>query len=265
MERTLGRALLAGVSYLLYFFLYLPIAVTILFSFNAARLLSFPLTGFTLHWYQELLQDGNLLRAARYSLSVTLPAVLVAMVLGTLAAFLFHRHRFPGQRLLQAVIILPYILPGIITGVSLALLFKFVSVPGSLATVIIGHVTFITPLVMLVVMDRLKRFDTNLENASLDLGATPWLTFWHITLPNIASAILGGALLALIVSFDEIIVTFFLIGNQATLPVRVWAMIRMGYSPEVNALYTLIIVASLALMALGARVLLRSSATTGSH
>nr|WP_283249392.1 ABC transporter permease subunit [Lederbergia citrea] len=177
------------------------------------------------------------------------------MILGTMAAFLFQRYQMRGGKVLQLLILLPYILPGIILGVSLSLFYKFLGVQASLISVAVGHITFITPVVMFLVMDRLKRFDRNLELASMDLGATSIETFLKITLPNIKGALISGALLGFTISFDEIIVTFFLIGNQSTLPLKIWSMIKHGYSPQINAIYTLIVILSLSIIVLSGKKL----------
>lgn len=235
-------------AFLVYSFLYLPILVTILFSFQSSRIPTLPIQSFTLDWYFKLFEDPKLWSAAKNSFLVSIPATLFAVVFGTLAAFLFQRYSFKGSQLLQLSILLPYILPGIITGIALTLLFKFMHVQSSLFTVVIGHVSFITPVVMFLVMDRLKRFDRNLEYASMDLGATPVQTFFNVTLPNIRGALLGGALLGLTVSLDEIVITFFLIGTENTLPIQIWSMIRYGYSPQINAIYSIIVVLSFLLI-----------------
>ncbi|AHV98931.1 ABC transporter permease [Paenibacillus sabinae] len=237
-------------AFIVYTFLYLPILVTILFSFNESKVQVLPIKKLTFDWYRGLFSNTELWVAAKNSLLVSLPATLCAIVFGTLAAYLFQRYRIRGGSFLQFLILLPYILPGIIIGTSLNLLFKFLQVDASLMTVIIGHITFITPVVMFLVMDRLKRFDRNLEFASMDLGASPMRTFLLITLPNIRSAVLAGALLGLTISFDEVIVSFFLIGTDNTLPMLIWSMIRHGYSPQINAVYTLIVLFSLGLIAI---------------
>jgi spermidine/putrescine transport system permease protein len=248
---------------IVYTFLYLPILVTILFSFNESRIQALPLKKLTLNWYVELFNDSKLWMAAKNSLLVSLPATLFAILFGTIAAFLFQRYRIRGGGLLQFFILLPYILPGIIIGIALSLLFKFLNIDASLMTVVIGHITFITPLVMFLVMDRLKRLDRNLELASMDLGATPIKTFFLIVLPNIRMALLGGALLGLTISFDEIIVTFFLIGTDSTLPVQIWAMIRHGYTPQINAIYTLMVIVSLLIIIFTSRgIFFKKESTT---
>ncbi|RNB87712.1 ABC transporter permease [Brevibacillus fluminis] len=235
-------------AFLVYSYLYFPILVTILFSFNPSRMATLPMKSFTLDWYMKLFADPKLWVAAKNSFLVSIPATLIAILFGTMAALLFQRHKFRGSQFLQLSILLPYILPGIITGISLTLIFKFFHVESSLLTVVIGHVSFITPVVMFLVMDRLRRFDKGLEFASMDLGATPLQTFFRITLPNIRGALAGGALLGLTLSLDEVVITFFLIGTDNTLPIQIWSMIRFGYSPQINAIYSIIVLLSLMLI-----------------
>ncbi|PYI51294.1 ABC transporter permease [Paenibacillus flagellatus] len=242
---NIGKFLLVALAGAVFFFMYFPIAVIVLFSFSSGKIPAFPIDGFTLHWYEELFREPKLWVAARNSLLVSVPSVLVSTVFGTMAAFLFQRHAFPGRGLLQMAILMPYVLPGILTGISLTLLFKLLNVSASLLTVIVGHVVLITPLVMVMTINRLKRLDRSIELASMDLGASPAATFFRVTLPNIKGAIIGGMLLGLTVSFDEVIVTFFLIGTDNTLPMQIWSMIRYGFSPQINAMYSMIIVVTL--------------------
>ncbi len=242
-----------------YLFLYLPILVTVLFSFNASRIPALPIKAFTFDWYVKLFQEPKLWLAAKNSLTVSIPAMLLAILVGTTAAFLFQRYKFAGRSFLQLSLLLPYILPGIITGIALTLFFKTLQLSASLFAVTLGHVVIVTPVVMIMVMDRLKRLDKNLELASMDLGASPLKTFFYVTLPNIKGALLGGALLGLTVSFDEIVVTFFLIGTDNTLPMQIWSMIRYGYSPQINAIYSLFIVFSLAVIAFAGKNVLKKS------
>lgn len=241
----IGKLLFVAFVCLAFFFMYFPIAVIVLFSFNSGKIPAFPIDGFTLHWYAELFREPKLWLAAKNSLLVSIPSVIVSTVFGTMAAFLFQRFKFPGQGFLQMAILMPYVLPGILTGISLTLLFKLLNVPSTLLTVIVGHTVLITPLIMIMTMNRLKRFDRSIELASMDLGASPFMTFFRITLPNIKGAIIGGMLLGLTVSFDEVIVTFFLIGTDNTLPMQIWSMIRYGFSPQINAIYSIIIIVTL--------------------
>jgi len=231
-----------------FLFMYFPIIITLLFSFHSGKVPSLPFQGISFHWYSELFRDPKLWEALRNSLLVSIPSVIVSTVVGAAAAFLFQRSRFLGQGVMQMVIMMPYVLPGILTGISLTLLFKFIGIPSSLFTVVVGHTVLTTPLVMIMTMNRLKRFDRNIELASMDLGASPFRTFFMITLPNIKGALIGGMLLGLIVSFDEVIITFFLIGTDNTLPMQIWSMIRYGFSPQINAIYSIFIVLSLTIV-----------------
>ncbi len=175
----IGKLLFVAFVCLAFFFMYFPIAVIVLFSFNSGKIPAFPIDGFTLHWYAELFREPKLWLAAKNSLLVSIPSVIVSTVFGTMAAFLFQRFKFPGQGFLQMAILMPYVLPGILTGISLTLLFKLLNVPSTLLTVIVGHTVLITPLIMIMTMNRLKRFDRSIELASMDLGASPFMTFFQ--------------------------------------------------------------------------------------
>jgi spermidine/putrescine transport system permease protein len=169
-------------------------------------------------------------------------------VLGTLAALAIHRYRFPGKGAFLFVATLPIVLPGVVTGIAMLLFFSFFNVQLSLWTVLVGHATFCIVLVLNNVLARLVRVPRELEEAASDLGANALRTFWHVTLPSIRTAVLSGALLAFTLSFDEVVVTFFLTGRQNTLPMEIWGRLRRGFTPEINAVATLIIAVSIVLI-----------------
>ncbi len=251
----LGRKFVGLAGICIFAFIYLPILVVVVFSFNPGTLGVVDFSHFTMNWYAKLIQDGDILQALQNSLLVSIPAVIISVTMGAYAAIVFHRYKFRTAKLMMALLLMPYIMPGIVTGVSLALLFKYLNIPGSLLTVIIGHVTIITPFAMFLVLNRLRQLDPNLENAALDLGATPARAVKDIILPNISTAVIGAALLSFTISFDEIAVTFFLVGPQQTLPVKIWGMLRFGYTPEINALYTIVFVVSIILITLTSKTL----------
>lgn len=236
-------------------FLYLPIAVLILFSFNDNRSLSLPLKGFTLHWYEAFLANEDMLAAIGNSLYVACFATAITIVIGVPAALALDRYRFPGKAAFRRAVLLPIALPGIITGISMLNMAKMLGVPLSLETVIAGHATALVSIVVTQVFARLQRFDRRLEEASADLGVGPLRTFWRVTLPNIRSAIVGSALLSFTLSFDEIPVTFFLTGRENTLPMYIYSTLRRGITPEINAVGTVIVLASLAMIVLSVLLL----------
>ena len=249
------RRALTAYAILAYLFLYLPIAVLIVFSFNESPLLTFPLTGPTLKWYRTLLQDDNILRSIRNSFIVAGAVVPITLVLGVPAAFAFDRFSFPGKAALERAILLPLMIPQLITGLAILVVLRQLGVGLSLATVAIGHTVAWMPIVITQVYARLRRFDRQLEEASMDLGANRRQTFRRVTLPNIRTSLIGSALLVYTLSFDEIAVTFFLTGTENTLPMQIWSMLRQGMTPEINAIGTIIVIASTLVILLGARFL----------
>ena len=215
-----------------------------MFSFNKGVVPNFPMVGFTTEWYRTLFLDRSIMLAFRNTVFIALLSVVGAVLLGITSALLFHRHKFRLQNMYQIVILMPFILPGIFTGISLLLLFSSLNFPRSLFTVFIGHVVLCTAVVFKNVLARLQMVSKTQEEASYDLGASSWQTFIYITLPNIRTALLTGALLAFVLSFDETLITFFLIGPQLTLPLKIWAMMRAKFSPKVHALASLVFITS---------------------
>ncbi len=236
-------------------FLYLPIAVLILFSFNDNRSMSLPLKGFTWRWYEAFLANEDMLEAIGNSLYVASAATAITCLIGVPAALALDRYSFPGKAAFRRAVLLPIALPGIITGISMLNMAKMMGVNLSLETVIAGHATALVSIVVTQVYARLQRFNRRLEEASLDLGVGPARTFWRVTLPNIKSAIVGSALLSFTLSFDEIPVTFFLTGRENTLPMYIYSTLRRGITPEINAVGTVIILVSLVLIVLSVLLL----------
>ena len=242
---TLGLALWsAGVLA----FLYLPIAVLIAFSFNDNRSLVLPFRGFTLEWYERMFANEALLEALGNSLYVASLSTALTILVGVPAALALDRIEFPGKTLFRRLVLLPIALPGVVTGIALLNAFNAAGIGLSLETVILGHATALLAVVVTQVYARLQRLNRSWAEASADLGATPVQTFFRVTLPNIRSAILGSALLSFTLSFDEIPVTFFLTGRDNTLPMYIWSTMRRGITPEINAVATLVVLASLVLI-----------------
>ncbi len=236
-------------------FLYLPVVVLIVFSFNDNVVTTLPLRGFTLGWYEKMFANSDMLAAIGNSFYVATCATILTLLIGVPAAFALDRANFPGKAVFRRIVVLPLALPGIITGISMLNLFRTLGFNLSLETVILGHATALIAIVLTQVYARLQRFNRRLEEASDDLGARPWQTLLFVTLPNIRSAIIGSALLAFTLSFDEIPVTFFLTGRDNTLPMYIYSTLRRGITPEINAIGSIIVVASLGLILLSVRLL----------
>jgi spermidine/putrescine transport system permease protein len=241
-----GGPWLGIISALIYAFLYLPLFVVILYSFSATKVNAWPIKGFTLDWYRELMVDRDIHESVRLSVTVGLIAASAAVVLGTLTAFALDRYDFRGKPAIRFFVVLPIVLPGIVTGVAMLSFFSLMGWQLSKWTIIIGHTTFCITLILNNVVARLGQLPRSLDEASADLGAKPGTTFWRVTFPLVRPAILAGAILAFTLSFDEVIVTFFLTGRDKTLPLLIWGRLRQGISPEINAAATVIIVVSLA-------------------
>ena len=230
---------------LVFAFLYLPIAVLILYSFNGTGVGGFPPRNLTLDWYRMLFADGAIWDSVANSLMVAAIAVLIALGLGIPAALALDRAQFPGKAIFRRLVLLPLILPGIITGLSLLMLFARAQINLSLTTIVLGHGTALISVATTEVFAGLQKLDRAQEEASLDLGANYWQTFWRVTIPNLKLSIIGAALLIFTLSMDEIAVSFFLIGRDNTLPLEIWGRLRRGITPEINAISTIIFVFSL--------------------
>jgi len=236
---------LAVYAVLVFVFLYLPIVVLIVYSFNGEGVGGFPPRDFTLNWYRLLFQDDAIWTSVLNSFWVALAAIAIALALGIPAGLALDRAHFPGKGIFRRLVLLPLVLPGIITGLSLSMLFHEADVKLSLLTVILGHGTALISVATTEVFAGLQKLDRAQEEASLDLGATYWQTFWRVTLPNLKLSIIGAALLIFTLSMDEIAVSFFLIGRDNTLPLEIWGRLRRGITPEINAISAIIFAFSL--------------------
>jgi len=251
-----GKLFSPGFGFILLVITYVPMILVIVFSFNESIIAAFPLERFSLVWYRELLADASILGAFRNTLLIAVAAVAGSLVIGVSAAFVLHRFHFRGARIYQVVILLPFLLPGIFTGLALLLFFAFTGIPKSLFTVLIGHVVFCTAVVFKTVAARLMVMRRSLEEASYDLGATTAQTFFRVTLPNMRTALITGSLLAFVLSFDETLITFFVIGAQLTLPLKIWGMMRAQFTPVVHALAATIFLISTLLVVVFSRFIL---------
>jgi putrescine transport system permease protein len=229
-------------------FLYLPITILVIYSFNASRLVTI-WGGWSLAWYRQLLHDDAMLQSAWISLRVAALSASAATVLGTLAAVALTRMgRFRGRLLLSGMVYAPLVMPEVITGLSLLLLFVVVNVDRGFLTIVIAHTTLTMCFVTVIVQSRLVGFDRSLEEAAMDLGCPPLKTFLTITLPLIAPAIAAGWMLAFVLSLDDLVIASFTTGPGATtLPIRIYSEVRLGVKPEINAVCTIMI----AIVALG--------------
>lgn len=227
-----------------YLFMYMPIGILILFSFDESRLAA-RITGFTLDWYRVLLQDEAIALALWNSLIVASIAVFAAAIMGTMAAVGLSRLHFRGKQIYRGLIFLPIIIPEIAMAVSALVLFIAIGLPLGLATIIVSHIVFCVAYVTLTVMGRLEGMDPRLEEAAQDLGASPVMAFMRVTLPLLAPGIVAGSLLAFVLSLDDFVITQFTAGvGSTTLPLRIYSMVKFGVSPEINALSTLMIIAT---------------------
>jgi spermidine/putrescine transport system permease protein len=246
---------------LVFAFLYLPILVLILYSFNRSGVGGFPPKELTLDWYRQAFTDGPLWTSVLNSLLVAAGAVILSLALGLLAALALDRVDFPGKSIFRRLVLLPLILPGIITGLSLLMFAVFAGLQLSLLTVFLGHGTALLSVATTELFAGLQKMDRAQEEASLDLGATPWQTFWRITVPNLKLPLIAAGLLIFTLSMDEIAVTFFLIGRDNTLPLEIWARLRRGITPEINAISTLIFCFSVSLILIWYRMRTRTIGT----
>jgi putative spermidine/putrescine transport system permease protein len=227
-------------------FLYVPIGIIVLYSFDASRLQTWPIQEWTTHWYEAALGNTSARAAFWLSIQAGFGATIIALVLGSLAALSVHRFHFFGRDIISFALVLPLALPGIVTGIALAASISGLGLPFSLFTIIVGHATFCVVIVFNNVVARLRRSSGSLEEASKDLGADSLQTFRHVTLPILGTALLAGALLAFALSFDEIIVTNFTAGTQQTLPIWILSNIKQpNQRPIVNVVAVVVILLSI--------------------
>jgi putative spermidine/putrescine transport system permease protein len=256
----MARWLLRAATGLVIAFLYLPIATIALYAFNAQRIQVWPIKEFSTQWFGAAWDNPSVRDALGLSLQVGLLAALIAVVLGSLAAFAIHRFRFFGREVFSLSLVLPIALPGIVTGLALNATVRTAGLSFSTATIVVGHATFCIVVVYNNVVARLRRSSRNIEEASMDLGADTWQTFRYITFPTIRTAVLAGGLLAFALSFDEIVVTTFTAGTQETIPIWIFDHLRQANQrPIVNVVALVLILLSTIPVYLASRL------TTGSE
>jgi spermidine/putrescine transport system permease protein len=253
MTRLWGTALKTYLAVTLAF-LYLPIAVMVLMAFNQSPLYKLPMVWDTV-WFERLVDNDRLLTAAAHSIVLALANTAVATALGTMAAFAFARYQFRGKTLLQILLFPPITIPWLIIGTSMLVLFFWVGIGRGLHSLLLGHVALSIPYVVVVVGARLKTFGPVYEEAAATLGAAPWQRFWRISAPLMAPGVIAAALFAFAVSFDQFVISYFLAPpGWTTLPVEIYSSIRKGFTPEINAISSIIIFVSMGLMLVFARL-----------
>jgi spermidine/putrescine transport system permease protein len=234
-------------------FLYLPIAVMMLMSFNASPLYEFPFD-FDLLWFKALSKNEKLLTASFNSVVIAIINTIIATVIGTIGAIGLNRYEFRARPFLELLLLPPITIPWLIIGTSMLIFFFWTGIGRGLHSILLGHVALSIPYVIIVVGTRLKSHGQALEEAAATLGATPWQTFWRVTLPVLSPSIVAAALFAFAVSFDQFVISYFLAPpGTSTLPVEIYTSIRKGFTREINAVSTIIIVVSMGLMLLVAR------------
>lgn len=253
------QPLLSIHAFLMMAFIYVPILIIIIYSFNDTRL-SGNWEGFTFDWYISLFDNRNVMEALMNSLTVAVVSTIISTMLGTAAALGLRNLGRRGRSGMNGLLYLPVIIPDIIMGLSLLVLFSQLNIPLGKMTVMIAHITFSISYVYVVVSARLSGMGKQLDEAAQDLGATPWQAFRHVTLPQIAPGIISGALIAFTLSLDDFMVSFFVAGpSSTTLPIYIYAQVKRGISPEINALCTILILVSITLILLAQYILNRGS------
>jgi spermidine/putrescine transport system permease protein len=255
MRRTTKRKTKKMISVLfcagVYIFLFLPIAVIVVNSFNASSSKPYlKWKGFTLEWYLKLWDNTALLQSFGNTMTIALMSTLLATIIGTLGAVGMYKYKFKGKSIIDGLLYVPVVIPEIVLGISLLTLFANTNIPRGMITLILAHVSFSIPFVIFNVRARLAGYDNSIEEASMDLGANRINTFFRITLPVLAPGIGGGALLAFTLSIDDVIISYFVNGQTKTYPLKVMESIKSGIAPDVNALSTLILIGTIVLVVL---------------
>ncbi|MET0682076.1 MAG: ABC transporter permease [Casimicrobiaceae bacterium] len=247
-KRSIGLLAAAALGYA---FLYVPLVIVVAYSFNNSRL-NAEWVGFTLDWYDKLFHNDEMLAAAGNSLAIALTASLVATVLGTMAGVAMYRYKL---RLLPILVLTPIAIPEILMGVSLLIFFVLLNFTLGLVSVALAHIAFCIGFVAIVVRSRLAGMDESLTEAARDCGATPFEAFRYVTLPLIMPGVIAGALMAFTLSIDDFVITFFTAGaGTVTLPLQIYSMIKIAVTPEVNAVSTLLMLLTLALIIIASRI-----------
>lgn len=260
----MGWSVIRAYTLLVYLFMFLPVAVVVLLSFNASQFGSFPMTGFSFRWFVELAQNEAILRAFRTSIILGSLTAVISTTLGVLASLALVRYNVPGRNMISTLLIAPILVPEVVLAVALLLFLNFLSINKSFLLLLMGHVIFTLPFVILVVQARLVGIRRDYEEAALSLGASPLHAFFQITLPLLAPAVFAGMLFAFTISFDDITGTlFWKPGGVETVPTQIFAMLRNSISPEINALGTVMIFLTVGLPLLGLAIARRMAMQRG--
>ncbi len=236
---------------LIYLFLFLPIIVIVTNSFNATTSKPYlSWKGFTFDWYIKLFENSSLLESFGNTIIVAIASTILATIIGTLGAIGMYKYKFKGKSIIDGILYIPVVIPEIVLGIAMLTLFANANIPRGLLTLILAHVSFSIPFVIFNVRARLAGYDNSIEEASLDLGANRFRTFFEITMPVLAPGIGGGALLAFTLSIDDVIISYFVNGQTKTYPLKVMESIKSGVSPDVNAISTLILLGTVTLVVL---------------
>ena len=243
---------------LVYFFLYLPIIVLVVFSFNQSKM-NITFTGFTFKWYGSLFENRSLMEAFGNTVLIAIVSTVASAIIGTLAAVGMSRYKFKGKDLIDKLLYIPVVIPEIVLGIALLSVFSLIKLNLGLPTIMLSHITFSVPFVIITVRARLSGFDKSVEEAAMDLGANRFKTFTQVTLPIIAPGVISGTMLAFTLSLDDVIISYFTAGpGSNTLPLKIFSMIKTGVTPEVNVLSTLIMLATIIALAIATIIQVRN-------
>ncbi len=258
-----SKSVLNGIAYLAYIFLYLPILVVIIYSFNKSEV-NVEFTGFTMKWYGELFaKDRDLWTSLRTSVELAIYSTIISCVIGTFATIAMHRYKFPGKQLIENLLYIPIVIPEIVIGIAFLATMSMFGVDMSMATLVISHVTFCIPFVIFTLRPRISGFDASIEEAAMDLGATQWRTLRRVTLPMLTPGILASALMSITLSIDDVTISFFAAGpDNTTLPIRIYGMVRGKISPDVYGLCVVIMAATVLLAGVGMLIMNLNAART---
>jgi putative spermidine/putrescine transport system permease protein len=255
MESTGLKVALRVWVALVLLFLFVPILLIVVYAFDPATVESWPIRGFTMHWFSVAWHDPEVRKAFLLSVKVGALATGIALLLGSAVAYALHQFRFFGRDAISFLLVLPIALPGVVTGLALNSFFTFTQIQLSIWTILVGHATFCIVMVFNNLIARLRRTPGSLAEASMDLGGRGWQTQLYVMLPTVVTALISGALLAFALSFDEVVVTVFTSGAQNTLPIWIFGAIRLGQQlPEVNAVVSIVIVLTIIPVLLAARI-----------
>lgn len=239
---------------MVFLFLYLPIFMVIMFSFNTSKL-NIMWEGFTLQWYGTFFKNRQLMEALTNTLIVAVISTVISTIIGTVGAVGLHKYDFKGKKIIDKLLYMPIVIPEIILGISLLAIFSILNIPLGLMSIILAHITFSIPFVVINVRASLAGFNNSVEEAAMDLGANRFTTFMTITLPIIMPGVLSGAMLAFALSIDDVVISFFTCGPQSTtLPIKILSMVKTGVTPEVNALSTIIMIITIAIICINTRM-----------